>query len=198
MPKVRVIGPDGEQLGILSTLEALRKAEELGLDLVEVAPNAVPPVCKIADYGKMRYDQTKREKESKKAQHQIKVKEVKLRPATDKHDLETKRAHAEAFLRDGCKVKITCTLRGREQAHPEYGVRAVEGVIAALSEWGAVEGTLTRMGRVLSVVIAPVAKKGSAKRAAMPTATLGEVMGEVMGEITENGAQEQKKASIKE
>ncbi len=105
--KVRVISSTGEQIGLLDTEEALRRAEQQKLDLVEIAPNASPPVCKIIDYGKFRYDQTKREKESKKASHQVKVKEVKVKPNIGEHDLDTKMRHAKGFLEKGNKVKFT-------------------------------------------------------------------------------------------
>ncbi|MFN0065365.1 MAG: translation initiation factor IF-3, partial [Chlamydiales bacterium] len=126
VPNVRVIGADGAQIGIISTREALLLAQEAQLDLVEVAPNASPPVCKIIDYGKFRYDQTKRERESKKAQHQVKVKEIKLKPNIDEHDFQTKLKRARQFLEKGNKVKVTCMFRGREMAYPELGKKVVQ------------------------------------------------------------------------
>lgn len=156
---MRVIDQNGEQLGLFSIQEALALAEEQGVDLVEIVPGATPPVCKIIDYGKFRYDQTKREKESKKAQHQIKVKELKLKPNIDEHDLETKLRHAREFLSKGNKVKISCVFRGREMAHPEIGHRVLERACAGLQDVATVEGPVKMLGRVLTAVLAPGAKK---------------------------------------
>ena len=158
-PKVRVIGHTGEQLGVLALYEALAKAEEEGLDLVEIAPGSVPPVCKIINYGKFRYDQTKREKESKKSQHQVKVKEVKLKPNIDDHDMETKIRHAKDFIAKGNKVKVTCVFRGRELMHPEIGEKIVQQFCEELEELAMAESPPKMMGRMLSVVLAPGAKK---------------------------------------
>lgn len=158
-PKVRVIGSTGDQLGIMTSREAYEAALEEGLDLVEIAPNAIPPVCKIIDYGKFRYDQTKREKENKKAQHQIKVKEIKLKPNIGEHDLETKARHAKEFLEEGNKVKVTCTFRGREMAHTEIGVAVVKKFCEDLQEISAAESPPKLFGKTLTVVLAPVKKK---------------------------------------
>ena len=156
---VRVIDKNGSQAGILTIQQALALAETDDLDLVEIAPNADPPVCKIIDYGKFRYQQTKREKESKKAQHQVKVKEVKVKPNTDSHDLQVKIKHAREFIEKGNKVKITCMFRGREMAHPEIGRRVIQKIIDALSEVATAEAFPKQMGRNLSVTLAPGAKK---------------------------------------
>lgn len=158
-PDVRLIDQNGEQVGVVTIKEALDMATEAGLDLVEIAPASKPPVCKIIDYGKYRYDQTKREKESKKAQHQIKVKEVKLKPNIDTHDFNTKVRRAREFLTKGNKVKITCTFRGREMAHPELGENLVDNFCESLSDVSQVESPPKRMGKILSVVVAPRAKK---------------------------------------
>ncbi|MBA2367960.1 MAG: translation initiation factor IF-3 [Candidatus Protochlamydia sp.] len=158
-PKVRVIGNEGEQIGIIALFEALAMAEEQGLDLVEIVPGSVPPVCKIMNFGKFRYDQSKREKENKKAQHQIKVKEIKLKPNIDDHDLETKTRHARDFLQDGNKVKITCTYRGREMMHTEIGEKIVREMCQALEDVSTTESPPKMMGRMLLVVLAPGAKK---------------------------------------
>lgn len=160
-PKVRVISQSGGQIGILSIKEAMQKAEEAGLDLVEIVPDANPPVCKIIDFGKYRYDQTKREKESKKSLHQIKVKEVKFKPNIDDHDLQTKLRQLKEFLDKGNKVKITCMFRGREMIHPEIGHKLMEKVIAELHDVSEVEAPLKMFGRSLTVVLAPSAKKKS-------------------------------------
>lgn len=158
-PKVRVISHTGEQVGVLTIYEALAMAEENGLDLVEIVPGSVPPVCKIMNFGKFRYDQSKREKENKKASHQIKVKEIKLKPNIDVHDLETKTRHARDFLTGGNKVKITCTFRGREMMHPELGEKIVQDMCRHLEDISIAEAPPKMMGRMLLVVLAPGAKK---------------------------------------
>lgn len=156
---MRLIDPKGEQVGVVTIQEALEKAAEWGLDLVEIAPNAVPPVCKIIDYGKFRYDQTKREKESKKSQHQIKVKEVKIKPNIDDHDLQTKIRHAREFVEKGNKVKVTCMYRGREMAHPEIGQKVVQQFCIELEDIAAPESPMKLFGRFLTVVLAPASPK---------------------------------------
>lgn len=158
-PKVRVISQTGEQLGVLSLYEALALAEDAGLDLVEISPGAVPPVCKIINFGKYRYDQTKREKENKKAQHQIKVKEVKVKPNIDEHDLTTKIRHAKEFIAKGNKVKITLMFRGREMAHPELGEELIRRMCTELDEIAQQEAPPKLFGRILSVVLSPGSKK---------------------------------------
>ncbi len=158
-PKVRVIGASGEQVGIIALYEALAMAEEQGLDLVEIVPGSNPPVCKIMNFGKFRYDQSKREKENKKAQHQIKVKEIKLKPNIDVHDLETKTRHARDFLASGNKVKVTCTFRGREMMHPEIGEKIVREMCQELEDVSTPESPPKMMGRMLLVVLAPGSKK---------------------------------------
>jgi translation initiation factor IF-3 len=158
-PKVRVIDKDGSQLGIFSSLEALQRAEAAGLDLVEIAPTAHPPVCKIIDYGKFRYEQTKKERESKKAQHRVKVKEVKIKPNTDEHDLSTKIKQAREFLRRGDKVRLVCAFRGREMLRPELGDQALHKICEELGDVSLVEVPAKLMGRTLSLVLAPGSKK---------------------------------------
>lgn len=159
VPKVRVIGADGNQIGIIATDEALAMAVEQELDLVEVVPTSKPPVCKIIDYGKFRYDQAKREKESKKAQHQVKVKEVKIKPNIDAHDFEVKSRRARGFLEQGFKVKLTCMFRGREMVHPEIGEAVVKRFVASLGDVASSESPAKRMGRTLTLVMAPLARK---------------------------------------
>lgn len=156
---MRVIDKDGSQLGILSVVEALAKAELAGLDLVEIAPNAEPPVCKIIDYGKYRYQVTKKEKEGKKSQHQVKVKEIKVKPVTDDHDIQIKVKHAREFIAKGNKVRVTCMFRGRELAHPEIGHKIVQGICEALADIATPEAEAKLMGKSLSTVLAPGAKK---------------------------------------
>ena len=161
VPRVRVISHTGEQLGVLPLYEALDIAAKAGLDLVEISPGATPPVCKVINYGKYRYDQTKREKENKKAQHQIKVKEVKLKPNIDEHDFQTKLRHAREFVSKGNKVKITCTFRGREMMHAQIGEKLLKRMCDDLDETvGAQSETPPKQfGRMLSVVLAPGPKK---------------------------------------
>jgi len=158
--QVRVIDEEGNQLGIMSPADALREAEERGLDLVEVAGKAMPPVCRIMDYGKFRYQQSKRAKESRKHQHTITVKEIKYRPKIDVHDFETKTNHVRAFLREGDKVKVTIMFRGREMAHPEFGreilARVVEGT-KDLSQADCDVSAAKLEGRNMCIVLSPTA-----------------------------------------
>ena len=158
-PRVRVIDKDGNLLGVLTLMDAISRAEQVGLDLVEIAPTADPPVCKIIDFGKYRYQQTKKEKESKKSQHQVKVKEVKVKPSTDDHDLQTKLRHAREFIAKGNKVKITCIFRGREMAHPEFGEQMVQKMCESLADIATPESPPKMFGKALTVVLAPGAKK---------------------------------------
>ncbi len=137
----------------------MSRAEQAGLDLVEIAPTADPPVCKIIDYGKLRYQLTKKEKENKKAQHQVKVKEVKLKPNTDEHDVTTKLKHAREFALKGNKVRITCVFRGREMLHTEYGMKIVYKMCEDLSDVATPESPPKMLGRALSVVLTPGGKK---------------------------------------
>jgi translation initiation factor IF-3 len=156
--QIRVIDENGQQLGIVSPDAALRDALERGLDLVEVAPKADPPVCRIMDYGKYRYQQSKRAKESKKHQHTVTVKEIKYRPKISDHDFQFKTEHVREFLRDGNKVKLTIMFRGREMAHPEFGRELLERVIANVKDLCQDSPELTRMemeGRNMSVVLTP-------------------------------------------
>lgn len=158
-PKVRLISHTGEQVGVVALHEALAMAQEVGLDLVEISAGSVPPVCKVIDFGKYRYDQTKREKESKKSQHQVKVKEVKIKPNIDEHDLETKMKHAREFLAKGNKVKVTCMFRGREMAHPEFGERIIRKMCEDLEDLATPESPPKMFGRTLTMVLAPGVKK---------------------------------------
>ena len=157
--KVLVIDQDGRQVGVISVREALIMAEQVGLDLVEVSPNANPPVCKIINHGKLRYDQQKKEKEGRKAQHQIKVKEIKLKPNIDDHDFEIKARQARGFIEKGNKVKVTCTFRGREMAHPEIGEELVKRMCTGLDEVAMVESSAKQLGRILTLVLQPRPKK---------------------------------------
>lgn len=156
--EVRVIDDEGGQLGVMDISSALRAAEEQGLDLVEVSPNANPPVCRIMDYGKYKYQQSKRAAEAKKKQARVDVKEVKLRPKTDEHDYQFKIKNAKRFLSDGNKVKITIMFRGREVTHPEFGRRILERIATDVEEVGQIESQPNMTGRFMSMVIGPVKK----------------------------------------
>ncbi|ANG65850.1 translation initiation factor IF-3 [Chlamydia gallinacea] len=163
-PRVRLIGSGGEQLGILSLKEALDLAREAGLDLVEVASNSEPPVCKIMDYGKYRYDVTKKEKGSKKAQHQVRIKEIKLKPNIDDNDFFTKLKQARTFIEKGNKVKITCMFRGRELAYPEHGHKVVQKMSQGLEDVGFIESEPKLNGRSLICIVAPGTVKTKKKQ----------------------------------
>jgi translation initiation factor IF-3 len=152
---VRVIGVDGKQVGVMSVDKALEMAKEAGVDLVEVVSKADPVVCKLIDYGKFKYDQTKREREGKKAQHQVKVKELKFKPNIDKHDLEYKKNRARQFLEKGNKVRLNCTFRGREMLHKDIGKGVMQKVCDELADIAAPESPLKLLGRSLTVVLAP-------------------------------------------
>lgn len=152
---IRLIDDEGEQIGIVSTDEARAMAEERGLDLVEVSPNARPPVCRLMDYGKYKYEQARKAREARKKQHNIQVKEVKLRPKIEEHDLEFKLRHARRFLEEGDKVKFTLIFRGREVTHPELGERVLERVREALRDIGGVEAEIARDGRNMTMLMAP-------------------------------------------
>ncbi len=157
--QLRVIDEEGNQLGILSPMDALREAQSRGLDLVEVAPNSAPPVCRIMDYGKYKYQQSKRAKESKKHQHVIVVKEVKYRPKIDDHDFNFKTEHVREFLGEGNKVKVTVTFRGREMAHPEFGQDILTRVVEAAKDLGqsTSDPKVARLeGRMMSLMLMPV------------------------------------------
>ena len=150
-------------MGVLDTPEAQRIAREQGLDLVEVNPKAFPPVCKIMDFGKFKYDEKKRQSEARKRQAQVELKEIKLRPKTDDHDLEFKLKHVKRFLEDGNKVKITCRFRGREITHPETAVRQLQFIVDNTTDVASVESTPKMEGRTMTVILAPGAKGAKAK-----------------------------------
>jgi len=153
--EVRVVDADNNQLGIMSVREALRLAEERQLDLVEVAPQAKPPVCRIMDYGKFKYEQSKREKEAKKKQRIIQVKEVKLRPRIEDHDYEVKAKNAERFLKDGDKVKATIMFRGREIVHTDLGQRLLDRLAADMKDISIVERQPKLEGKNMIMILAP-------------------------------------------
>lgn len=158
-PEVRLIGSDGEQLGVVSLREAMLKAEDAELDLVEIAPTANPPVCRIMDYGKYKYQEQKRQHEAKLKQKQIQVKEVKFRPGTDENDYQIKLRNMTRFLEEGDKVKVTLRFRGREMAHQEFGVAQLKRIETDLAELGTVEQFPKLEGRQMVMVMAPKKKK---------------------------------------
>jgi translation initiation factor IF-3 len=153
--EVRVISPDGEQLGIMPANDALQLAETKGLDLVEVAPDAKPPVCRIMDFGKYKYQQSKRLQQAKKKQKVISIKEIKLRPKTEEHDYQYKTKHIRRFLQDGHKAKVTIMFRGREMAHVDLGRRILDRVAVDLEDVGTVEQTPKQEGRNMTMVLSP-------------------------------------------
>ena len=152
---MRCIDPDGEQLGVLDTFDAIRKAEDFGLDLVEVQPNADPPVCKILDYGKFKYEAQKRANEARKKQKIIEAKEIKLRPNIDEHDYQVKMRNVQKFLNAGDKVKVTLRFRGREMAHQELGANVLTRVREETDEFAKVEAMPKMEGRQMIMVLAP-------------------------------------------
>lgn len=155
IPKVRVIDGEGEQIGIMSTDEALRLAQDRGLDLVEVAPMAKPPVCRIIDYGKFQYQQSKKAKELKKKQHTIQVKEIKLTPITEEHDFQFKLKHTQKFLNEGHKVKVTVRFRGRQLAHTDFGEEKLKRIAKEVEDIAVVERGPVMEGRNMLLILAP-------------------------------------------
>ena len=155
--EVRVIGDGGEQLGVMSSRDAQRLADEKNLDLVKIAPTATPPVCRIMDYGKYRFEQAKREKEARKNQHIVEIKEVRLGLNTDIGDFNTKVKHAIRFLQEGNKVKVSIRFRGRELGHPEIGHEAMKKFAEACAEFASVERPSTMEGRHMLMFLAPKA-----------------------------------------
>jgi len=160
VPQVRVIGDDGEQFGVMDTRDAIRRAREVGMDLVEVAPNADPPVCKIIDFGKFQYEAKKKANEAKKKQVVITVKEVKFRPGTDVHDYSYRMKHAREWLQGGDKVKATIWFRGREMTHRELGARILEQLEKDLADVGDVEMRPRMEGNQMFTIFAPRKHKG--------------------------------------
>jgi len=155
VPEVRLVGPEGEQVGIVRIDDALRLARESDLDLVEVAPMARPPVCKLMDYGKFKYESAQKAREARRNQSLTVIKEMKLRPKIDPHDYATKKGHVERFLKAGDKVKITIMFRGREQSRPELGFRLLQRLAEDVDELGFVESAPKQDGRNMIMVMAP-------------------------------------------
>ena len=162
VPEVRVIGADNNQLGVLPTHEALRLAEEAGLDLVEVSPKAMPPVCRIMDYGKFKYENAKKNKQARKHQTVVVLKEVKFRPKTDEHDLDFKVRAIRRFLEEGNKAKLVIVFRGREIVHPETGQAVLQKVVQRLADIAMVEQIAMMEGRRMNMVIGPKPHRGTA------------------------------------
>ncbi len=169
-PQVRLVGPDGSQIGIVSIQDALRRAQELDLDLVEVAPTASPPVCRIMDYGKFKYERDVRLKEARKRQVRVEVKEMKMRPKIDPHDYATKKGHIERFLRAGARVKVTIMFRGREMAHTELGRKLLDRLTEDLKELATVDSFPKLDGRNMVMLFAPIKRPERASKPSRPDA----------------------------
>jgi translation initiation factor IF-3 len=169
--EVRVIGVDGKQLGVLSLGDALTMARSHGVDLVEIAPNATPPVCRLVDFGKYRYEQAKRDKESRKHQHATKVKEVQLSPKIDPHDLGVKVGHTIDFLCEDMKVKVTLKFRGREMAHTDIGFQIVEKFLTEIAPYGHPDFEPKLNGRAINLMISPLPRNKRAKHPSQPDGT---------------------------
>ena len=163
VPEVRLVGPGGEQVGVVPIAMALRLAQEADLDLVEVAPNSKPPVAKIMDYGKFKYEAAQKAKEARRNQANTVLKEVRFRLKIDAHDYETKRKRAEGFLLGGDKVKAMILFRGREQSRPEQGVRLLQRFAEEIAEFGVVESRPTQDGRNMTMIISPIKNKSDVK-----------------------------------
>lgn len=160
VPEVRLLDSEGNQLGVFIIGEAIRRAEEAGFDLVEISPGARPPVCKIMDYGKYKYEQNKKKHEQKKKQVVVQIKEIKMRPATEEHDYQTKLRHIKKFLGEGNKVKVTLRFRGREIAHMDLGHARMKRLVEEVRDIGEVESFPKMEGRQLFMMLAPARKKG--------------------------------------
>lgn len=160
VPEVRLIDDEGGQVGVVKREEAYRMAQDKGLDLVEVSPNAKPPVCKIIDYGKYKYLQQKKQQENKKNQTVVTTKEIKMRPNIDQHDFDFKMRHVQRFLEDKDKVKITVRLRGREMAHADRGADVLERAFKVVEEIASIDSAIKREGRNFSMIVAPKKAKG--------------------------------------
>ena len=169
VPEVRLIDEDGAQLGVVSTAEALEMAQARDLDLVEVAANAVPPVCKLLDFGRYKYEQTKKEREAKKHQHNSELKELRLRPRTDDHDLDVRSRAARRFLEEGHKVRLLVRFRGRETAHPEIARAQIDRIASSLGDIAVMEQGPAMEGRAMFAVLA----RSRAASAARPRPTNG-------------------------
>ncbi|MGZ8428157.1 MAG: translation initiation factor IF-3 [Candidatus Deferrimicrobiaceae bacterium] len=166
---MRLVGVDGEQLGIVPAEDAMQRARTLDLDLVEVAPNADPPVCRIMDYGKFKYMQSKREQEARKKQTVIQVKEIKVRPKTDEHDLNVKIRHIRRFLEEGDKVKVTVRFRGREMSYAsQSGFEMLKHIVAEVADLAKIESAPKMEGRTMMTIVAPNAQKRKVEKPEKP------------------------------
>ena len=157
VPEVRVIGEEGEQLGVMPTHEALRLAEERGVDLVEISPRAFPPVCRVMDYGKYKYEQAKKKQQARKHASTVEIKEIKFRPKTEEHDMDFKVKHVRRFLEEGNKVRLVIVFRGREITHPQTGLNVLNRVVDATADLAGVEVNPNMEGRRMVMILAPKA-----------------------------------------
>jgi translation initiation factor IF-3 len=164
VPEVRVIGDDGEQLGVMPTHEAVRIAEARGVDLVEISPRAFPPVCRVMDYGKYKYEQAKKKQQARKHASTVEIKEIKFRPKTEEHDMDFKVKHVRRFLEEGNKVRLVIVFRGREITHPQTGANVLNRVVEATQDISSVEVTPNMEGRRMVMILAP--KPGVVRKAA--------------------------------
>lgn len=160
---MRVIGDQGAQLGVMTLTDALNMARQRGVDLVEIAANATPPVCRLVDFGKFRYEQSKKDKESKKHQHANRVKEIQLSSNIDPHDFSTKLTHAIDFLCEEMKVKVTLRFRGREMAHQEFGFQKIQNFIQEITQWGHPDAPPKLIGKSVNVMLSPLPRNKRAK-----------------------------------
>ena len=176
VPEVRLIDDEGNQVGVLKIADALNFAQERDLDLVEVAPEARPPVCRVLDYSKYKYEQAQKQKQARKHQQQVTIREIKFRPKIAQHDYDTKKSHVERFLRHKDKVKITIMFRGREVTHPERGTAILERLATELAEFGVVEQHPTQEGRNMTMLMAPskAVLAGRTELSAVPAGTGGD------------------------
>lgn len=163
VPKVRLVDADGTQVGIVALAQALRRAREQDLDLVEVAPNADPPVCRIMDYGKAKYEDEQKQKDARKRQSQISVKEIKMRPKISSNDYNTKASHVRRFLNDGAKVRASIMFRGREMTHTELGLRLLERLAQDMTDYATIEAVPKVDGRNMVMVLAPLKERERAR-----------------------------------
>ncbi len=213
MPEVRLIGADGKQIGIVKTPEALAYAQERDLDLVEVAPDSRPPVCRVLDYSKYKYEQAQKQKAARRHQQQITVREIKFRPKIAQNDYDTKKGHVSRFLKNRDKVKITIMFRGREVTHPERGTALLDKLAGELSEIGVVEQSPVQDGRNMTMLLAPSKavlagekdkapegrqEKSPDERRARPADGAREAEGSVAADSTPNGAGEAPDAPLEE
>ena len=199
VPEVRLVGPNGEQVGIVRIDDALRLALESDLDLVEVAPTERPPVCRLMDYGKFKYEAAQKARESRRNQTNTVIKEMKLRPKIDQHDYDTKKGHVVRFLKAGDKVKITIMFRGREQHRPELGYRLLQRLASDVEDLGFIESNARQDGRNMTLVLGPLKKKSEAqaevKAAKAKAAEVRDAEHEADREFEKTHREEQKKTA---